>query len=167
MEGVLIIAALIGGVLLWQRVKSAASRQVSQKVLFRGTHAKGQEVVGTRLEFTAPNASARNVTQAVLARSALPTQPSSVKGSSWVKQRNDTQILIALGSKLTTSAQMLFNAEDDSAGQGSTGAFAVAKWTESDGLVMGHEEMARLKDLVHEAIKELDPDATFQLVPTK
>ena len=159
--GFLMIAGLIVGLYLWQKAKSAASKQISQKVLFRGSHERGQKAVHTGMRFTTPTASAWTVLDAVRAHAALTTVTPSLKGASYISSVNANQFVISIGNKLVTHAQLILTANDHSGGTGCTGTFKVANWTESDGIVAAFEEVERLFGLVRTGVTNADPAATF------
>jgi hypothetical protein len=154
MTTILVIIALFAGVLLWQKMMSASSKAVNQKVLRRGSHERGQNAVHTALTFTCPSQPASQVTDVVRDSLALPTSKSGITHKAYMAEQGPTWLKIGIGSSLTRGSEMIFSAEDQ--GSGSTGLLAVRSWQESDGIVTTISEIEAIQATVRQALRSLD-----------
>lgn len=164
-SGLLIIGLIIGGVLLWQKATGAANKKLNQNVLDRKGHERGRKIVGTRLDLSTGSRSAEDLLQKVIGYCALPSEPPRLVGASYIEAANGTQAIIAMGNKMSRSAQLLLSLENNVGTPGCTGSLQVAKWTEADGVVAGYQEMERLFELVRQAAVHADAEASVTEAP--
>lgn len=161
MEMYLLLALMVGLIAFRGTITRVLSRNLNQKVLFRGSHEQGQKAAHTAIRFTAPNATAKDVLASIRRRLALGRDVPALKGSSYVEAETATQIAIGFGNKLNRSARLVISVEDGAPGSGCVGTFVVTNWTESDGLVAGYQEIVRLGGQVQQGVRDADPSATF------
>lgn len=160
--GFLVLAGIVCAVLLWQKATGAASSRLNQKVLDRQGHERGRKIVSTRLMFASSRLGPEALLQQILGYLALPKEAPRMVGSSYIAGVSKTEAIISIGSKFSSSAQLLLKLQSDDSGAGSAGSIAVASWTESDGIVASYQEMERLFGLVRQAVLHADSGATVR-----
>jgi hypothetical protein len=160
MEAILLIAVVVGIYFVYQKLTDKASKTITQQVLLRGSHKRGQKAVHTGLEFSAPNSEADELTTKVRIHLDLPTTPSGVMGKPYLSGTSAHGLAISIGNRFAESAELVFAAEPASGG-GCEGFFAVKHWTETEGIVSAIQEIERLQALVREAVSTADDEASF------
>jgi hypothetical protein len=150
----LIILVVIGVPWIIGKLKDAGVKAVNQKVLFRGTHERGQAATRTKLTFTSDR-SADEVRDAMRDGLDLPVGiQSAVLGRLYIRELKDREIVFASGSKVGNSfaSQLTFADRPDG---GSSGEYEVMAWKHSDGIISDVEQMRIVERKVRTVLEEL------------
>lgn len=159
--GIAILAAIFGGVLLWDKAKGAAVTKLNQSVFSRGKHARGSAAVETALLIDSARPATIVLTETLAALDA-PTARPKVRPALYFAGREDSKLVWHFGSAIQTLfvAELGFIDEVDS--PGSSGAYQVTNYTLADGIVAGLEQMEKLAADIRRAILAADPAATLE-----
>jgi hypothetical protein len=155
-SAVLLFAALIVAVLLWQKLMGKA-RAGATRAIARGSHRAGQALVREPVRFQVPVAPAE-VAQAVVATVNAYAQPPALVPGLFLRENSVGRLRFVFGSKV--NEVFVADVVLASAANGTTGRFDVVSWTESDGLVAHRAEIARLRDRVSAAVAGLGGDVS-------
>jgi len=156
---VVAFAAIFTVMWLIRKGTNAAWKQANQKVLFRGSHQEGQNLVSTAVNIDTA-ASAADVSRAVRAGVDLPEGvQSAVLGQLYIETATDDTVAFVMGSKVGSSFRSVLHLVPN--GDRTRGAYAIVNWTESDGIVSNIKEMQFLERRIRESILSLDADARF------
>ena len=159
--GILFIAVIIGLAIAWQKFQTYTSRKLNQKVILRGSHRKGQDLVSQRMEFTA-HASLAEVKRAILSTvKVAPSVPAVIQDAHLI-QAGDAHILYGFGNKLIPHnfrGMLALHATGD----GVKGSWEIINWTESNGIVVGQPVMKRLATDIERALQSVDTNARLRV----
>ena len=164
MEGILVIAAIVVVVWIWQKVTSAAGSAVNRHVLSRGDYADEKEVTGNMLDFRS-SLSPSAISQALRTGIEAGSEPLAIKSSLYlVEGTADSSLMYRYGNKLDTSFQAVITFRPVESG--TTGAFAITNWTQSDGVMLAVDHATGLRNAVVRILREQDPQITIRKVAT-
>jgi hypothetical protein len=150
----LLLLVLFGVPWLVGKLKDAGVKQLSQKVLFRGTHQRGQAATRTKLTFTSDR-SPDEVREAMRTGLGLPMGiQSTVLGRLYIRELKDREIVFASGSKLGHSFLSQLTLADRPDG-GSSGEYEVLAWKHSQGIVSDVEQMTIVERKVRTVLEGL------------
>jgi hypothetical protein len=157
--GFALIAAIVVVVVVWGKLKDAASDKVNQTILDPRAHKLGKELTEGALAFTC-RASAHAVVEKVLDHLALPNgNQSAVLGRLYVLESGDDGIVFESGSKVRTSFRAALHVVES---LGATrGTLVITNWTVSGGIVSDTSQMKILEQRIREAVAALDAEAEF------
>jgi hypothetical protein len=162
-SAVLVFAALVVAVLLWQKLMGKA-RAGAVRAVARGTHRAGQALVREPVQFSVPAAPAE-VAQVVVAAVNAYAQPPAIVPGLYLREKSAGRLRFVFGSKV--NEVFVADVVLGSAANGTTGRCDVVSWTESDGLVAHRAEIARLRDRVSAAVAGLGGDVSAQAEPSR
>lgn len=157
---IVVLAAIVGALLLWNKVKDGMQVKITRTVLGRD-HKAGQALVGQRMEFVTASTTGATL-GAIRRRVGAPEQPPAVVAGLYLAHASGSSLTYAIGSKLATGATAVVSVAPNEAG-GCRGMFKIEKWTEVDGIVGGLPHLQRLAEAVQVAVRELDAEAGITL----
>ncbi len=158
--GLFVLAAIVGGVILWQKFTSALGNKATQSILRPKDHKAGQELVSKKHEFVV-SASVPDVKKAILEQvSALPNEP-AVRPALYLAQSSDSLIVYQYGAKVQTVFRMLVHMQ--AAEAGTRGSFEIVNWMLASGIVARQHEMKQLNADIETALRKVDPKATLRV----
>ena len=149
--GLLILAALAGVGYAWYWVQAQIGA-AANRVIFRGSHKRGQAEAHTASDFTAPTAPEDLLNEVIRSVNAMESAPVLVRGV-YLQERYARQVSFAFGNKLEDAFNILVEVDDRPGG--TSGSVTVPNWTEHGGLVTGAEEMQRVRERVERAVVAL------------
>lgn len=153
---ILVLAALVGGIYLWQKGVGAARKGITRAVA-HGTHVRGQDAVHRQLDFTVP-VPAESLLSLIKQRLEVVPSPPAIQHDVYLAQDSDDLLVYAVGNKLYTALRYAISV--DNVGDHATGLATVLDWTESDGLVTHIDKIERLERHVTAAVETVGGSIT-------
>ena len=164
MEGILVLAGILVVVWIWHAILNSAGRAVNRHVFSRGDYADEKEVTGNMLNFKSSLATAA-ISEALHTGIEAGSEPLAIKPSLYlVKGSADSSLVYRYGNKLDTSFQAVITFQPVESG--TTGAFAITNWTQSDGVMHAVDHATGLRNAVVRILREQDPQITIRKVAT-
>lgn len=159
--GVILLVVIIVAVVLWNRAKDAAAKKINQKVIFRGSHRDGQDIVHRRLDY-ASAASPESIIAAMRTNLGIPVGvQSAVLGRVLISAVEDDYVSFTSGSRIGSSFRSAITVLPGE--HGSVGSYRVLQWTESDGIVSDIDQMTIIETTVREQLVAIDADVTLSV----
>lgn len=135
-------------------------KKTNQKVLMRGAHREGEQLVSQRLVFTA-GASVDQVRNAILSTVKVAPSVPPVLADAHLIGTTTNEILYGYGNKLQpNSFRALLRLQSTSTG--TEGSWEVLNWHRADGIVVGRSVMKRLIADIDTALQSVDPNASLR-----
>ncbi len=155
--GIVFFAGLVAVVMLLNKAKDAASRALTQKVIYRKKFEQGKHILkGFTFETTT---SPSNVMQQLERRVVAAEAPSGLTARLYVALRRPARIDYVYGNKFSESFRVAIVLE--SRESGTLGVLKPIRWHEHEGIIVAQEWMGQLLDQVRTAVGELDASASF------
>lgn len=161
--GVLLLAAIIGVVILWQKFTGAVGGAVGKKInqtVTPKSYQAGKALTAETHVFDV-KATPESVRKAVLAEITSRESAHAVKPDLSLVKADPDIIVYDYGTKLQTVFR--FVVSFNRSGDATVGVFAFTNWMESDGMVARQKEMRQLNSAVESALRRLDPAASISV----
>lgn len=155
--GIVFFVGLVVAAVLLGKAKDAASKALTQKVIYRKKYEKGKHILaGFTFETTAsPSAVMQQLEKRVVAAEA----PSGLTAQLYVALRRADRIDYVYGNKFSESFRVAVVLE--SRESGTFGVLKPVRWHENEGIIVAQEWLGELLDQVHAAVRQIDPSASF------
>ncbi len=155
--GIVFFVGLVVAAVLLGKAKDAASKALTQKVIYRKKYEKGKHILaGFTFETTAsPSAVMQQLEKRVVAAEA----PSGLTAQLYVALHRADRIDYVYGNKFSESFRVAVVLE--SRESGTFGVLKPVRWHENEGIIVAQEWLGELLDQVHAAVRQIDPSASF------
>lgn len=155
---ILLIAAIFGGVLLWQKITGAAQTKLNQKVYSRRSHTEGTQLTGEIVTYVV-TASAEDTREAILDGLRLAPEVPLAIPDTYLLRSTPTRIEVAYGCKpIPVSFLMVATFSEDDEDGTTVVTTGFPTWTTADGVATGTGAMRRLRQQTRQALIRLDPE---------
>ncbi len=149
METILVIAVLIGVGLVLNWLRNSFWRAANRKVLLRGQHRRGRELVTDAITAESEH-EPETLRERVISEVAAPTEPkNAVYPTIYLAEQTPQMLTFVCGTRMQTVFTALVAIQE--VGDGSRLHFSVPSWTESDGIVAQLSQLEELKEQVFAA----------------